>query len=140
MVKSVARELPILMSVAQKRFLGWNPTAVMILCRILLGDGHILRWSDLTIGTAINLYNRVFYIYACDPFTRDFLKQQGLPQPPNQSAPSDPYHNRMVEKENLIQEVKTRVMAYEKLPDAAKYLENARRVRHHEPCKLPSNI
>ena len=39
-----------------------------------------MSWRDLSIGTNINIYNRVYRVHACDAFTRRFMEAQGRPQ------------------------------------------------------------
>ena len=50
------------------------------MCSILLANGETLSWQDLSTGTNINIYNRVYRVHACDAFTRRFMDAQGRPQ------------------------------------------------------------
>lgn len=69
--------------------------------------GNIISFPSLQVGERVEIFKHVFQLCACDAFTRDFLKENGCPQPANiemgpesqksqdaQSAAAEAYLNR----------------------------------------------
>ena len=52
-------------------------------------------WRDLNIGMNFNVYQRVFRIVECDPFTRRFYANEGCPLNASETMPEDTFsHTR----------------------------------------------
>ncbi|XP_074156905.1 EF-hand domain-containing family member C2 isoform X2 [Sminthopsis crassicaudata] len=47
--------------------------------------------QDFNVNIDIVFYSRVFKIYDCDPFTRNFLRKMGITVNPSGTCPDDPY-------------------------------------------------
>jgi len=43
-------------------------------------NGGYLNWSDLQVGMELAIYGRTFFIFDCDPWTREYFSSQGLEQ------------------------------------------------------------
>jgi Ca2+-binding EF-hand superfamily protein len=50
---------------------------------------------DLNVGGTIEMYGRVYRIFDCNSFTREYLSSIGVEVPPAEPAPADPYRQRM---------------------------------------------
>lgn len=98
--------------------------------RILLTSGQTLAWSDLSVGTNVSIYTRVYHLYSCDVFTRHFMDSQGKPQAADSEPPLDPFHHQLEQKKHLLEEARARAHSYadERPVDSQYYLENARKV------------
>lgn len=48
-------------------------------------------WSDLNLGTNIDVYGRVFRIVDCNEFTRQFFANEGVALNPAEGYPDDPF-------------------------------------------------
>jgi hypothetical protein len=56
-----------------------------------MANGSVFEPSCFKIGTELDIYERVFKVVGCDPFTRWFYKENGMEQPPDQEPPVDRY-------------------------------------------------
>ena len=54
-------------------------------------DGSRLRFSNISVGSNLDLYGKVVHITDADNATRAFMQQQCLPQAPAESYPAGPY-------------------------------------------------
>jgi hypothetical protein len=54
--------------------------------------GSYIELGDLQVGEEVIVYNRAFYIYACDAATRGFLEREGYEVGEDEEAPEDQYH------------------------------------------------
>jgi len=54
------------------------PQGVFLKRHRIPGDAGHVGLSNLVVGGQVSLYGRTFHIYACDPFTRHFLGEQGI--------------------------------------------------------------
>eukprot|EP00947_MAST-08B_sp_MAST-8B-sp1_P006396 g6396.t1 len=50
-------------------------------------------WADLQVGAHLEIYSRVYRVTGCDPFTRNFYEDQGMPQGPDEASPQSPAKN-----------------------------------------------
>jgi hypothetical protein len=51
--------------------------------------------SDLSVGTSIDIFSRVFRIIEADEFTRSFYANEGITLAPAESLPTNPFvHTR----------------------------------------------
>eukprot|EP00192_Tetraselmis_astigmatica_P007562 CAMPEP_0117683132 /NCGR_PEP_ID=MMETSP0804-20121206/20178_1 /TAXON_ID=1074897 /ORGANISM="Tetraselmis astigmatica, Strain CCMP880" /LENGTH=777 /DNA_ID=CAMNT_0005493587 /DNA_START=388 /DNA_END=2721 /DNA_ORIENTATION=- len=57
--------------------------------------------EDLNVGEELEVYDRVFYLYACDGATRSFLEREGREVMPDGEPKEDQYHIAMKERENM---------------------------------------
>jgi len=53
--------------------------------------GDHWTWKDLNIGMNITFYGKVFHLYDCDKWSRDFLQSEGIEVNPPESCPTDPH-------------------------------------------------
>ena len=44
----------------------------------LHGDRAYWHWTDLRIGSVIDLYAKRYHICSCDDFTREYLESEGI--------------------------------------------------------------
>ena len=52
-------------------------------------------WRDLSVGTSIDIFSRVFRIIEADEFTRSFYANEGITLAPAESLPTNPFvHTR----------------------------------------------
>ena len=58
--------------------------------RIPKEDGTAFAVEDLNVGKDVSFYSRVFHLYSCDPFTRNFLSKSGIEVPFEESVPEEP--------------------------------------------------
>jgi hypothetical protein len=96
--------------------------------RILLTSGQTLAWSDLSVGTNMSIYTRVYHLYSCDAFTRHFMDSQGKSQAADSEPPLDPFHHQLEQKKHLMEEARARVHVCDRPVNSQYYLENARKV------------
>lgn len=63
-------------------------------------EGDVWEWIDLNVGMNLNLYGRVYHVYACDDWTREWLECEGIEVNENEEAPKDMWteHRKKVEK------------------------------------------
>jgi hypothetical protein len=106
---------------------------LLTLCSILLATGDTLAWRDLSIGSSVNIYKRVYYLHGCDVFTRNFMVGQGMPQAADGLPPQDPYHYDLQQQRQKKEEAKSqaRVQSHERPVDSKYYLDNARKVQRY---------
>ena len=52
-----------------------------------LADNY--TWRDLNVGININFYERIFHIYDCDGFTKEFYNYMETPVNPSEPEPTD---------------------------------------------------
>ncbi|CAA21520.2 DM10 domain-containing protein [Caenorhabditis elegans] len=50
-----------------------------------------VHWSDLNVGTDINLFQTIYRITSCDTFTRSFLEEHGTKVNEDEELPEDPW-------------------------------------------------
>ena len=58
--------------------------------RVPKEDGTAFAVEDLNVGQNVTLYSRVFHLYSCDPFTRNFLEKSGVDVPQEEYVPDEP--------------------------------------------------
>lgn len=56
-----------------------------------LGDHY--TWQDLNIAVNLNIFERIFRIYDCDPFTKEFFKYMDAPLNEAEQLPADLFNN-----------------------------------------------
>ena len=54
-------------------------------------DREYWHWTDLNIGTVLNVYGREISLTNCDTFTRSHLASEGVELAPVETGPQDPY-------------------------------------------------
>ena len=54
------------------------------------GEGTV-QWEDLKVGSNLNVYGRVFGIYDCDAFTKEFFNNAGRAVGTPETLPEDPF-------------------------------------------------
>jgi hypothetical protein len=59
-------------------------------------------WQDFKLGENINFYERIFRVYDCDDFTRQFYEYMGCPLGNPEQAPSDSFNHFMTVKDAKI--------------------------------------
>jgi len=65
--------------------------------------GDHWTWKDINIGVNVTFYGKVFHIFDCDKWSREFLESEGIevnPPEPN-SCPADPYTEKRREQAAL---------------------------------------
>jgi hypothetical protein len=63
--------------------------------------GDHWHWKDLNIGVNVVFYGKVFHIYDCDKWTKDFLESEGVVVSPTEEFPKDSYLNSRETKAQL---------------------------------------
>lgn len=53
--------------------------------------GDHWTWKDLNIGINCTFYGKVFHLYNCDKWSREFLESEGIEVNPPEDVPTDPY-------------------------------------------------
>ena len=72
----------------------------------------------LRIGSTIDVFKRVVYIYGCDEATRTFFAEVGAPQTENQEPPKDIYTEKKVSsRAELLKRDEARWNGMELFPD-----------------------
>ncbi|XP_065185370.1 EF-hand domain-containing protein 1-like [Sycon ciliatum] len=54
-------------------------------------QGGYWHWKDLNLRMDVNFYGRMFHVYDCDHYTRNYLESQGIVVEAAEDPPSDPY-------------------------------------------------
>ena len=54
-------------------------------------DGSQLKFTDISVGTNLELYGKTIHITDADAATRSFMEQQSLPQSSAEPYPAGPY-------------------------------------------------
>ena len=58
----------------------------------LHGDRAYWHWTDLRIGSVIDLYAKRYHICSCDDFTREYLESEGITMNDKEVSPHpNPY-------------------------------------------------
>jgi hypothetical protein len=100
-------------------------------------EQRFYHWSDLDVGTELEVYGRVFRVVNADDFTRRFFQNEGKTLGPEEAYPTDPFqHTRaMVEmKQNPPDLAETKEYFEAKLNGGrpnkglSQYLNNDRKV------------
>ncbi|KAM9032064.1 EF-hand domain-containing family member C2 [Sarcophilus harrisii] len=76
--------------------------------------------QDFNVNIDIVLYSRVFKIYDCDPFTRNFLRKMGIMVNPPGTCPDDPY---MKERKKTLDRMNP-LRPYERFDTLRQFLEH----------------
>lgn len=53
--------------------------------------GDHWHWKDFNLGINVVFYGKIFHIYDCDKWTRDYLESEGIEVNAPESCPQDPY-------------------------------------------------
>lgn len=53
--------------------------------------GECWHWKDLNIGIDVSIYGKMFHIYNCDQWTKEFMSSEGIELNPPEPQPLDPY-------------------------------------------------
>ncbi|CAK9046445.1 unnamed protein product [Durusdinium trenchii] len=100
-------------------------------------EGGYLRAEDLRVGTILQIYGRHIFITDCDPFTREYFEQLGIPQGPTEPEEMDPFQ---ATREAMKNHASTQPRTYEKIyrevmlggghinADMQQFLENDKKV------------
>jgi hypothetical protein len=54
-------------------------------------DDNFFTVHDFNVNSQLAFYGRVFSLFGCDPFTREFLTKLGVRVPENGAAPVDSF-------------------------------------------------
>jgi len=63
--------------------------------------GNNYTWKDLNNGVNVTAYGKVFHLYDCDKFTRDWLDSEGIELNAMEDCPLDPYTEFRRERETV---------------------------------------
>jgi len=63
--------------------------------------GDHWTWKDINLGMNITFYGKVFHIYDCDKWTRDYLESEGIEVNAPGDVPADPYIEKRIRSEAL---------------------------------------
>jgi len=100
-------------------------------------EGGYLKAEDLRVGTVLQIYGRNIYITDCDPFTREYFEQAGIPQGPTEAEETDPFQ---ATREAMKSHASTQPRTYEKVyrevmlggghinADMQQFLENDKKI------------
>lgn len=56
------------------------------------GDKKFLSVYDFMIGQQVDVYAKKVHLYDCDPYTREFYDNLGVPQQPREACPVDNFN------------------------------------------------
>eukprot|EP00435_Cladocopium_sp_Y103_P059707 s418_g21.t1 len=59
--------------------------------RFPAADGGYLKSEDIRVGSTLQIYGRSIFVTDCDPFTREYCEQLGMPQGPPEPEELDPF-------------------------------------------------
>lgn len=62
------------------------------------GSGQHITIYDFVIGQDVEFFGKVFQVYDCDQYTREFYDNIGLPQASAQSAETDNWEKKTLTK------------------------------------------
>lgn len=60
-------------------------------------EGDIWHWKDFNLGMNVTFYGKIFRLYDCDKWTRNYLESEGLEINSPENPPDDPYIERRKE-------------------------------------------
>ncbi|KAL4485443.1 hypothetical protein ABPG72_008311 [Tetrahymena utriculariae] len=97
------------------------------------GSGVYLSLYDFQIGQDLEFFGKIFHIYDCDIYTREFYENLGIPQGASELPDSDNWEKKTLNKfipvkDHMLKDFMEHKLGGGRVPSQKQFLENDRKV------------